>query len=391
MVILMIQLVITMWFRVLKYGKDVSEDRLYSIHLCLFPVFCVFLGLAFFLLFAVSCNDFVSSSLCFVGRSVYCFNDFMQFAIILHSSSSCTDILKKQCGLGTFGKVVMALDTKHDKDVAIKIVRSIDKYVKSAKIEAEILNDVYDKQKKEKFTPCVKMYQSFCLEKHFCLVFEPLGMSLYDFIKKNNYRGFSHTHTKNMSRQLIEAMDFLHAHGIIHTDLKLENILLVDDSYDLYNSITGKRIDTSMSSSSLASSKKMKSADDNDEATKGNRASKHGDRVRSSSSKKENREAIAVSDVENSRRIMNSDACMVPRNTKIKIIDFGGATYDNDPDKSTIVNTRQYRGPEVTLELGWSYASDMWSCGCIIAEIASGELLFPTHDNLEHLAMMEKR
>ena len=32
-----------------------------------------------------------------------------------------------------------------------------------------------------------------------------------------------------------------------------------------------------------------------------------------------------------------------------------------------------------------------WSCGCIIAEIASGELLFPTHDNLEHLAMMEKR
>merc|ERR1711871_1504643 len=85
----------------------------------------------------------------------------------------------------------------------------------------------------------------------------------------------------------------------------------------------------------------------------------------------------------------NSDVYMVPRNTKIKIIDFGGATYD-DGHKSTIVNTRQYRGPEVTLELGWSYPSDMWSCGCIIAEIASGELLFPTHDNLEHLAMMEK-
>jgi dual-specificity kinase len=44
----------------------------------------------------------------------------------------------------------------------------------------------------------------------------------------------------------------------------------------------------------------------------------------------------------------------------------------------------------VTLEVGWSFASDIWSCGCIIAELLSGELLFDTHENLEHIALIEK-
>jgi serine/threonine protein kinase len=59
------------------------------------------------------------------------------------------------------------------------------------------------------------------------------------------------------------------------------------------------------------------------------------------------------------------------------VIDFGGATYD-DESKSSIINTRQYRSPEVILGLGWSYPSDIWSAGCIIAELYIGELLFAT-------------
>ena len=73
----------------------------------------------------------------------------------------------------------------------------------------------------------------------------------------------------------------------------------------------------------------------------------------------------------------------------MKVIDFGGATYDNEK-KSSIVNTRQYRAPEVILGWGWSYPSDLWSAGCIVAELYAGELLFATHDNAEHLALMER-
>ncbi|KAJ7056618.1 kinase-like domain-containing protein [Mycena amicta] len=39
--------------------------------------------------------------------------------------------------------------------------------------------------------------------------------------------------------------------------------------------------------------------------------------------------------------------------------------------------------------LGWSYPCDAYSLGCILVEFFTGGALFQTHDNLEHLAMME--
>ena len=61
----------------------------------------------------------------------------------------------------------------------------------------------------------------------------------------------------------------------------------------------------------------------------------------------------------------------------LAVIDFGGATFE-DQHHSSVINTRQYRAPEVILGLGWDTASDMWSVGCIIMEFYIGELLFAT-------------
>jgi serine/threonine protein kinase len=72
----------------------------------------------------------------------------------------------------------------------------------------------------------------------------------------------------------------------------------------------------------------------------------------------------------------------------IKLIDFGGATFENEHHAS-VINTRQYRGPEVILGCGWSYSSDVWSAGCILFELSKGRLLFETHNNHEHLALMK--
>ena len=38
---------------------------------------------------------------------------------------------------------------------------------------------------------------------------------------------------------------------------------------------------------------------------------------------------------------------------------------------------------------GWSFPCDLWSIGCILVEFCTGDALFQTHDNLEHMAMME--
>lgn len=73
---------------------------------------------------------------------------------------------------------------------------------------------------------------------------------------------------------------------------------------------------------------------------------------------------------------------------EIRLIDFGSATF-NDEYHSSVVSTRHYRAPEIILNLGWSYACDIWSIGCILVEFYTGDALFQTHDNLEHLAMME--
>ncbi|KAJ1723846.1 serine threonine protein kinase CMGC group [Coemansia erecta] len=76
------------------------------------------------------------------------------------------------------------------------------------------------------------------------------------------------------------------------------------------------------------------------------------------------------------------------KSTKIRLIDFGSATF-NKEYHSQVVSTRHYRAPEIILNLGWSFPCDMWSIGCIILELLTGEALFQTHDNNEHLAMME--
>lgn len=76
------------------------------------------------------------------------------------------------------------------------------------------------------------------------------------------------------------------------------------------------------------------------------------------------------------------------KDSTIRLIDFGSATFDFE-HHSTIVSTRHYRALEVILELGWSQPCDVWSIGGIIFELFTGFTLFQTHDNREHLAMME--
>lgn len=75
-------------------------------------------------------------------------------------------------------------------------------------------------------------------------------------------------------------------------------------------------------------------------------------------------------------------------NPDIRLIDFGSATFQ-DEYHSSVVSTRHYRAPEIILGLGWSFPCDIWSIGCILVEFFTGDALFQTHDNLEHLAMME--
>ena len=50
------------------------------------------------------------------------------------------------------------------------------------------------------------MLETFEHRSHVCMVFERLGLSLYDFLRKNSYRPFSIDVVREFGRQLLEAV-----------------------------------------------------------------------------------------------------------------------------------------------------------------------------------------
>ena len=68
----------------------------------------------------------------------------------------------------------------------------------------------------------------------------------------------------------------------------------------------------------------------------------------------------------------------------VKIIDFGSSCF-HFKSGFTYVQSRYYRAPEILLGLPYDHAVDMWSFGCIIAELYTGRPLFPAIDENELL------
>ena len=236
-------------------------------------------------------------------------------------------------GDGTFGRVLACYDRERKLRIAVKVIRDIERYVKNAKVEAEILSKIHhvrcENRHHQGGRGVVRYFGDFFHDDRiYCLKFERLGYSLYQLIKTNNYRGFHMHDLQVISREFLETLDFLHSCcGLVHTDIKMENIMLT------------------------------------------------------SSALRQVSEGYM-------RPILTTDESRGAHRS-IRIIDFGNAIFKRDHHPKTI-NTRQYRSPEVILEQGWDEKSDMWSAGCVIAELFTGELLFPTHENMEHLAMIER-
>ena len=59
-----------------------------------------------------------------------------------------------------------------------------------------------------------------------CLVFELLSHSLYDVLRATSFRGVSLALVRKFSFQILHALRYLKSHGVVHLDLKPENVLL---------------------------------------------------------------------------------------------------------------------------------------------------------------------
>lgn len=230
-------------------------------------------------------------------------------------------VIDKYIGEGAYSQVWRAVDKSNkNRLVALKVCKSNKKDNQSGLNEYNMLKTLNHEN-------ILKVYNGFYYKsstgKHFVVVMEYLGDTLakckhyfrgdYDnnSLENTNKSVIPDMILKKIVKQLLCAVEYLHnSKKIIHTDIKLDNILLT------------KRMD------------KIKSLDD----------------------------------------------------FNIKLVDFGTSHYTHDKLNFTI-GTFEYNSPEIILGYPYNTSTDIWSCGCILAELITGYCLFDYsyyYENNEH-------
>ena len=131
----------------------------------------------------------------------------------------------RNIGHGAFGKVNIALHVLSGHIVAIKSFNKIKKSFPLNRIYYEI--KLLKKLRNHK--NIIKYFEHFETEKYFCIVMENIsGGNLLNAINKMSK--FSEPMARNIFKQLILTIKYLHNMSIVHRDIKPDNILLELDN-----------------------------------------------------------------------------------------------------------------------------------------------------------------
>lgn len=129
-------------------------------------------------------------------------------------------------GRGTFGQVVKCWKRGTGEVVAIKILKNHPSYARQGQIEVGILARLSGENADQH--NLVRAFECFQHRSHTCLVFEMLEQNLYDFLKQNKFSPLPLKVIRPVLQQVATALRKLKTMGLIHADLKPENIMLVD-------------------------------------------------------------------------------------------------------------------------------------------------------------------
>lgn len=227
---------------------------------------------------------------------------------VLYSMTTQYEVLEF-LGRGTFGQVVKCWKKGTNEIVAIKILKNHPSYARQGQIEVSILSRL-SQENADEFN-FVRAYECFQHKNHTCLVFEMLEQNLYDFLKQNKFSPLPLKYIRPILQQVLTALLKLKQLGLIHADLKPENIMLVDPVRQPY---------------------------------------------------------------------------------RVKVIDFGSASHVSKAVCNTYLQSRYYRAPEIILGLPFCEAIDMWSLGCVVAELFLGWPLYPgssEYDQIRYISQTQ--
>lgn len=115
------------------------------------------------------------------------------------------DQIIRLLGQGTFGKVVQARDRRRNKLVAVKIIRSVQKYRDASRIELRVLATLKANDEENR-NRCIHLRDCFDYRGHICIVMDLLGQSVFDFLKGNGFVPFPNSQIQSFARQLFTSV-----------------------------------------------------------------------------------------------------------------------------------------------------------------------------------------
>ncbi|AYV81213.1 MAG: serine/threonine protein kinase [Harvfovirus sp.] len=339
-------------------------------------------------------------------------------------------IIIKKLGFGSFSTVWLCYSVKQKKCYAVKILNPED----DRSGEQEI--DIYKILNKQKSSLLVSMIEHFVHvkdnaaedledEQFICIVLELMLCCVYDLLKLNDKNGFDPVLVKKIIYDTLRATAIIHKNQIIHTDIKPENMLLASTenlnklvesknntvllvnafesadvakliviaSKDLkrnknnkldFKAIKNRAVkDVVLSlikSISNSNSKELCSEEGGEkkELSPRNNSSDSEDRYdspytieRKDISSDDDEENLPAPKAPTKQPILTIDTT----NLTIKLSDLGTCIKLNKI-KYREIQTRHYRAPEILLRLKYNEKCDIWSIGCCLYELITGNVLF---------------
>lgn len=341
-------------------------------------------------------------------------------------------VVVRKLGWGHFSTVWLSRDTTTGKHVALKVVRSAAHYTETAIDEIKLLNKVNQANPKHPGRRyVVSLLDSFEHKGpngvHVCMVFEVLGENLLGLIKRWNHRGIPMPLVKQITKQVLLGLDYLHREcGIIHTDLKPENVLIeIGDVEQIVKAfvkdekesnkddnrngrrrrrtlITGSQplpsplnasftnldklgnshqhqasslnqvINDSVANSSSEGLSMIEQLRLKQNQSKDDDEPSAGGKTREGTADPLEKDLAGVS-LENKKWADAEKVLKAAKNQdepaseiiSVKIADLGNACWVNHHFTNDI-QTRQYRSPEVILGAKWGASTDVWSMACMV-------------------------
>lgn len=133
------------------------------------------------------------------------------------------DITGRRLGKGSYAKVYEAIHRHSNTTVALKttnVAEMKDSYMKKHfKREATLLSRL-------NHPGIVALFEVFETRNHYCIALEFGGENLCDYVRAQKRGRLDEITARLIGRQLTSAVRHIHEHGIVHRDLKLENILV---------------------------------------------------------------------------------------------------------------------------------------------------------------------